>query len=360
MDPIGLLTGAVEIASPSGSERLVAEYLVGAMQSCCDASYVDAAGNAIGHWGTGPVRLWLLGHIDTVPGHIEVRVVDGELYGRGAVDAKGSFCAFVAAVAGLPATLADDLSIILIGAVGEEAPGSSGARHAVASLEPPDLTVIGEPSGWDGLTLGYKGTLQAEIAAVEPGRHTSVDEPTAAEKVVEAYNAIRLFVDQANTVRGKTARFERLQLRLLEIAANDDGLRQQARARLGFRLPPLASPEGLAVELRRLAHDAGVHYEAVPGAVPAYRADKGGALPAAFRTAIRAAGGTARHKLKMGTTDMNVVASAWQAAGVLVPPMIAYGPGDASLDHTPDERLALAEYGAAITVLREALATLAA
>ncbi|HET8986460.1 MAG TPA: M20/M25/M40 family metallo-hydrolase, partial [Trueperaceae bacterium] len=104
------------------------------MRGRCHDAYVDEAGNAVGHWGRGGPHLWLLGHIDTVPGSIDVRMCDGVLHGRGTVDAKGSFCAFVAAVARLPAALADRLTVTLIGAVGEEAPGSVGAMHAVATL----------------------------------------------------------------------------------------------------------------------------------------------------------------------------------------------------------------------------------
>jgi LysW-gamma-L-lysine carboxypeptidase len=39
--------------------------------------------------------------------------------------------------------------------------------------------------------------------------------------------------------------------------------------------------------------------------------------------------------------------------------MVAYGPGDSSLDHTPEERLSLQEYLTAVFVLERALASLA-
>ncbi|WP_370635254.1 M20/M25/M40 family metallo-hydrolase [Deinococcus sp. 6YEL10] len=58
-------------------------------------------------------------------------------------------------------------------------------------------------------------------------------------------------------------------------------------------------------------------------------------------------------KVKTGTSDMNVVAGHWPV------PTLAYGPGDSALDHTPEERLDLAEYDRAVTVLREALTRLA-
>jgi LysW-gamma-L-lysine carboxypeptidase len=341
----------------------VAEHLAKAMHGTCHGAYVDTAGNAVGHWGRGGPRVWLLGHIDTVPGTIDVRLVDGVLHGRGTVDAKGSFCSFVAAASRLPDALADRLTLTLIGAVGEEAPGSVGAHHAVATLPRPDLVVIGEPSGWEALTFGYKGMLQVELQTRQASQHSSVDEPTAAERVVEAYNAIRSHVDLTNRslgTRAVQAQFDRLQLRLLDVSAADDGLEQHARARLGFRLPPSADIGSLSVGLAACAAQVGVECVVVPGAVAAYRGGKDGPLPAAFRSAIRAEGGTPRHKLKTGTSDMNVVASAWAVRGEAVPPMVAYGPGDSNLDHTPEERLSVAEYLKAVSVLERVLTSLAA
>ena len=39
--------------------------------------------------------------------------------------------------------------------------------------------------------------------------------------------------------------------------------------------------------------------------------------------------------------------------------MVAYGPGDAALDHTPDERIQLAEFRQAIDVLESVAGRLA-
>ena len=46
---------------------------------------------------------------------------------------------------------------------------------------------------------------------------------------------------------------------------------------------------------------------------------------------------------------MNVVGPRWQC------PIVAYGPGDSLLDHTPDEHIVLDDYLRAIGVLRAAL-----
>ena len=71
-----------------------------------------------------------------------------------------------------------------------------------------------------------------------------------------------------------------------------------------------------------------------------------------FLRAIRAEGLDPTFKVKSGTSDMNVVGPAWNC------PILAYGPGDSSLDHTPNEHLDLAEYRRSISVLTRALQTL--
>jgi LysW-gamma-L-lysine carboxypeptidase len=51
---------------------------------------------------------------------------------------------------------------------------------------------------------------------------------------------------------------------------------------------------------------------------------------------------------------MNVVAPIWKC------PVVAYGPGDSSLDHTPNEHLELDEYWKAVNVLEHTLRLFAA
>ncbi|MCB0360215.1 MAG: M20/M25/M40 family metallo-hydrolase, partial [Bdellovibrionales bacterium] len=64
-------------------------------------------------------------------------------------------------------------------------------------------------------------------------------------------------------------------------------------------------------------------------------------------------GGEPRLFLKTGTADMNVLAAGWPSC-----PMVAYGPGDSALDHTPNEHLPVADYQRAQNILRSALEAL--
>ena len=136
---------------------------------------------------------------------------------------------------------------------------------------------------------------------------------------------------------------------------DSDGLNESVLMRVGLRLPVDIDPDALAVEVHSMADAAGEGVTvSIEGSAPAHRSSRKGPLVAAFNRAIRKAGGAPKVKVKTGTSDMNVVGPAWGC------PVVAYGPGDSALDHTPDEHVSLEEYGRAITVLSEVLQSLAA
>ncbi len=344
-----LLEALVRLPSPSGSEGAVATTLVAALAPYVDAAFVDEVGNAVAVAGTAGRRVTLLGHLDTVPGAPPVRREGDVLHGRGTVDAKGSAVALAVALARTPPSVRGALEIRFVGAVEEEVPSSRGASHALLAYPRPDLLIVGEPSGWDAFTLGYKGALRLRLVAERPGAHGAREEETAAEALVEAWTRLRRWVGSAAPA---DAAFDRLQVALLAVASEHDGLRERAEATVGFRLPVDWPPERLVEALGRLDLGATIAWT-VHGRERAVRGRRDGELARAFRTAIRAAGGAARSKVKTGTSDWNVVAPFWPCDAV------AYGPGDASLDHAPDERLPLADLDRAVKVVERVLAAAA-
>ena len=338
-----LLRQAVATPSPSGAEADVAAVLADAMRDRVDAVELDRVGNLRVRHGHGPTRLLFLGHLDTVAGAIPVDERDGALYGRGAVDAKGSLCAALAAVARASAEVRAGLTLEVVGAVGEEAPGSVGARHLASTLPAPDLLIVCEPSGWERVTLGYKGHLRLHLTSERPSGHAAGPEPSAADRVVEAVASFRAAC--AALERDAELRaFDALQVTVLDLGHEHDGLRERAQATLGVRLPPAWPAGRLLDRLDEAWRPDGVDIEVLES-VDAVRGPKDGPLPRAFRSAIRAAGGRPGSVVKTGTSDWNVVAERWSVPG------LAYGPGDAALDHTPNEHLDLTAYDAAISVL---------
>jgi LysW-gamma-L-lysine carboxypeptidase len=339
------LCNLVQIYSPSGSEKEAVHYLVRRMQALhFTQAFVDPAGNAVGVMGSGARQVALLGHIDTVPGEIPVRITDNHLYGRGAVDAKGPLAAFVEAAARTGAH--PGWQIVVIAAVDEER-DSSGARYAVDQYRP-DFAIIGEPSGWERVTLGYKGSAWATVTLHRPTRHTASQAESACEAAVGIWETIQEWAGAYN--HGRERVFEQVQPTLRGISSGEDGFNEWASLRVGVRLPPGFTPENWYTQLNRLADGAVVETQGF--AVPAYRGEKNTRLARAFLAGIRGRGGKAGFLLKSGTADLNIVAPQWNC------PAVAYGPGDSALDHTPDEHISLEEYARTIDVLQNVLAVL--
>lgn len=347
LDPVEFLKGALEIPSPSGQERLLAEYLTEGMERLGMRAWVDEADNARGQIGEGPVQVVLLGHIDTVPGWVPVRFEGNRLFGRGAVDAKGPFVSFIFSAASLPKEALDRLTLHLVGATEEEAPSSKGARFVAPRLSP-HYAIIGEPSGWEGITLGYKGRLLVRVRREKDHFHSAHHEPNAAEELISYFVAIKAWAEAMNVGQKP---FDQVQYTLRNFEVYPVELKQAAEMLFDLRLPPRLPPEEAIRHLTAYAPPT-LELEFFGREVP-YLGPKDTPLTRALRLGIRKAGGRPVFKLKTGTSDMNVLAPHWKA------PMVAYGPGDSSLDHTPHEHIEVEEFLKSIEVLRNGLAQLA-
>jgi succinyl-diaminopimelate desuccinylase len=135
--------------------------------------------------GAGP-HFAFAGHLDVVPpgpgwtSDPFVPEVRGDLlYGRGAVDMKGSIAAFVAALATLPDDLPGTISLIITG--DEEGPAVYGTlalmeRMAARELRP-DLCVVGEPTSsarlGDVVKIGRRGSVNMWISVAGTQGHVA-------------------------------------------------------------------------------------------------------------------------------------------------------------------------------------------
>ncbi|MBT7073674.1 MAG: [LysW]-lysine hydrolase [Anaerolineae bacterium] len=336
----------VEHYSPSGSEAPAVDYLIQRMKDLgYTRAYIDEVGNAIGVMGEGEKQIVLLGHIDTVPGEIETRIEGDILYGRGSVDAKGPLSSFVDAVASL-GHVRSDWQMVVIGAIDEERE-SVGARHIVDKYHP-DFAIIGEPSRWDRITLGYKGSAHAAVTARREMAHSARADETASEAAFAVWGRVRAWTDAFNTDKKRT--FEQILVSLRGLSSGDDSFETWASLQIGARLPVDILPETWYTKLEELATLESVERSGF--AIPAYKAERNTPLVRAFLKGIRATGGKPGFVVKTGTADVNIVAPVWGC------PAVVYGPGDSNLDHTPNEHISLEEYGKAVEVLRQALVKL--
>jgi LysW-gamma-L-lysine carboxypeptidase len=346
-DVPGTLLGLVRRYSPTGQEKKAVAWLVSRMETLgFTRAFSDEAGNAVGVMGEGPRQIVLLGHIDTVPGEIPVRAEGDLMHGRGTVDAKGSLAAFVDGVATVGSV--PGWQFVVVGAVEEEG-DSRGAWHVVRQYHP-TFAIVGEPSRWDRVAIGYRGSLWFEYSARRALSHTASNNESACEAAVGFWNRLKAYCDQYNATRASV--FEQLSPTLRAMRSRNDGFEETAFLRMGVRLPPGISIEQWWQTLDEMRGNDEIFTMGTP--VPAYRAEKNTLLVRAFLAAIRAQSGQPGFVVKSGTADMNAVGPVWNC------PILAYGPGDSSLDHTPRECLSLTEYRSAVQVLAHALRSLAA
>jgi succinyl-diaminopimelate desuccinylase len=142
--------------------------------------------------GTEGPNLCFAGHTDVVPpGDIgawrdppfEGRVVDGQLFGRGAADMKGAVAAFIAA-ADAPQPVGS-LSLLITG--DEEGDAVDGTGRVVAALQAEgeriDHCVLGEPSSaavlGDQMKIGRRGSLNAWITIEGKQGHVAYPDRSA-------------------------------------------------------------------------------------------------------------------------------------------------------------------------------------
>ena len=364
---VELVRGLVAIPSLSRHEAAASAWLVNQMRAAgYERAFVDDAGNAVGELGDASAKrtIVLLGHIDTVPGNIPVRIDNDLLYGRGSVDAKGPLATFVAAAArfGSAAAQAAGLRLVVVGAVEEEAATSKGARFIASRFNGntdrvPDACIIGEPSHWNRITLGYKGRLLLDLTADQPMAHTAGPDASVASVVVDLWNWVTAHAAKMN--EGKDRAFDQLTPSLRRfITATTDDMIDTVDVQFAWRLPVGFDADAFMKQIEAQANGPTGQQAnktkftlAFRGHEQAWRGDRSNPLVRSFLAGLRSHDSSAQlgFVVKTGTSDMNVVAPIWKC------PTLAYGPGDSSLDHTPNEHLSLDEYWKAVNVLGETL-----
>ena len=323
-----LLIDLVAIPSESGDERACADHLHATLETFDREVWIDEQGNVR---APADDAVLLTSHIDTVPGDVPVRVEDGVLWGRGSVDAKGSLAAMAVA--------AIHTDVSFVGVVGEEV-DSSGAHYLVSDREEPEAVINGEPSGWNGITLGYRGLLGGTYVSTSESGHSSRPTPNAIQHAMAWWNR----VEEAFDPDEWESVFERVTTKPVAVRGGtaDDGLSVEMTMDVQLRVPADMTTEAVReIADGKLEHGTVNWWDDVPPVMESRRTP----LARAFRAAIRAEGGQPRLVRKTGTSDMNVYADAWDV------PIVTYGPGDSGLDHTPDEHVSFDEFDRSIAVL---------
>jgi len=353
---VDLLTRMVKIYSPSGNEEEISLFLADEMEKLGFKVHRDEVGNVIGEIGEGSPVVLLCGHMDTVEGEIPVRVEDGQLYGRGSVDAKGPLAAMIVAASSFVKGGFRG-KILVVGVVDEEGTGK-GIQHFVEEGIQPDYAIFGEPSGLEKVVFGYKGILTVKVIVETPSGHS------AAPWLFD--NAIEKAMDFWKQINRLHLREEKLKSRFYSITSCLTGIKggntsasfipSHCEILVQMRIPPQLTPEQVFEEVKRKIDRYKSTNPKVTVAVEtvdiakAFEADRRSVIVRALAWGIRKTTlNYASFSRKTGTGDMNVLGNALKI------PVVTYGPGDSTLDHTPNEHIDIQEYLDSIEVLKKTL-----
>jgi succinyl-diaminopimelate desuccinylase len=145
--------------------------------------------NLFARWGDGGPHFCFAGHTDVVPvgdragwtvDPFAAEIIDGQLYGRGAADMKGSIAAFVAAAESFIAKKPrGSISLLITG--DEEGPAINGTAKVLEWMEQrgerPDAVVVGEPTSetalGDMVKIGRRGSMNVTLTALGAQGHVA-------------------------------------------------------------------------------------------------------------------------------------------------------------------------------------------
>jgi len=333
-----LLLDLVSVYTPPGEEHRALPVIEEWASRLGLEAGVDRHGNIVvapPEWGGAlPVAL-LASHVDTVPGMLEARLDGGVVWGRGAVDAKGPLAAMIVGLALAAGEL--ECSAAAAALLGEER-DSRGAWALLASGETPPFIVIGEPTGGDGVAVGYRGSLRLTLECRGEEGHAASVEGGAAWELVELLHELRGDGDPGA-------------LTMLRAGEAWNVVPPQATAVLDKRYTG-SGADGLAAAARAcskaLSRPCGCRRMSLMAPV---RVPLSAPVPRSLVAALRGEGVKPRVTVKHGTSDMNILY--WGSRSIA-----AYGPGDPRLAHTRGERVSVEELGRAARVYAATLKSL--
>lgn len=312
---------------------------------------------AVRRAGDGP-HFAFAGHLDVVPpgqgwtsGAFDPVVRGDLLYGRGAVDMKGSIAAFAAAVAEAPAR--GTVSLIITG--DEEGPSTYGTPRLIERMAErglrPDLCVVGEPSSaqrlGDTIKIGRRGSAVIDVTVIGQQGHVAyphlADNPVP--RLVRALAEIdALVLDSGN------AWFQPSNIEVIDLAVGNPAtnvIPARAAARISIRFNDEQRGEELVERVTAIVARHAPHAE-VKGRVygEAFLTEPG-ALSALVSDAVQARLGiTPELSTSGGTSDARYL--------VKLCPVVEFGLVNATM-HKLDEAVALADLHALSDVYAEVL-----
>lgn len=233
--------------------------------------------NLYARLGTGSPHLVFAGHTDVVPsGDADAwlappfsgEIIDGELYGRGAVDMKGAIGCFIAAVARFLKTHRPQGSISLLITGDEEGPAINGTAKVLKWLaergEELDACVVGEPTNPEKLgqmiKIGRRGSLSGFLKV--QGTQGHVAYPHRADNPITQLSAMLRAVSEPLDEGSEHFPPSMLVPTTFDVGNNATNvIPGEARANFNIRFNDRHTPEKLEAWLREKLDNVGSNYQ---------------------------------------------------------------------------------------------------
>lgn len=356
-DPkVRFLTNLLGIFSPSGCEEAISDFLVIEMEKLGFNVKKDSVGNVIGEIGVGKPTILLCGHMDTVVGHLPLRIENGKIYARGAVDAKGPLASMILASSSV-AKNPNFKAKLVVASVVEEETTSRGVKNLINDGIFADYAIFGEPSGVGNITIGYKGNLHIKIICKTETGHSST--PWAYENALEkAFEVWEKISQKFPSAKIPSSPYTSITACLTQVIGGfaNSVIPFKSEMHVDLRIPPQTSSTEVFSEIKKVIEKylfdnpkVKITYSIEDSNEP-FEVDKTSPLVRALSFSIRTINKKPAVLLrKTGTGDMNILGRAIQA------PIVTYGPGDSHLDHTKDEHIKIRDYLKSIEIYEKTI-----
>jgi acetylornithine deacetylase/succinyl-diaminopimelate desuccinylase-like protein len=240
---IKLCKELIEIRSNSGNElaagNFVYKYLKGIGAKVKKQQVAKNRYNIIGRIKGEEPKLQVVTHLDTVPGHVPVKITSDKVFGRGAVDVKGQTACILSTLEGC------ERDVTLVFDVGEEV-DFIGSEYATGlkELQQADLCLVTEPTDCR-IAIAQKGiiTFTVEIR----GRAITT---ALAHKGI---NAISKAVELANNLQ----KHKLVNLVRINGGEADNIVPDKCDLTVNIRVPPKMDGDMLVNRLKRIIGKSG-------------------------------------------------------------------------------------------------------
>ncbi len=179
-----LLQRLIQIRSYSSEEKEIVGFIFNKMQEFdFDDAFIDGLGNVVGKIGSGKVRILYDAHIDTVKvtdaenwqyPPFDGKIVDGKIYGRGAVDEKPAMAGFLMAAGVIKKHFKNKelpFTLYVVGSVLEEDVDGYPLFHLIDNERiKPDYVLLGEPTDLQ-VYRGQRGRMEVKIGVKGKSAH---------------------------------------------------------------------------------------------------------------------------------------------------------------------------------------------